>query len=163
MRNYLYDTNMLYIGFTDDDPMVGATYTTVEPGRDDHAYWNGTSWDIPTPVALTLEEEKIKRIQEVREFWGEIIQSLIVDTAEFELDTWAIQTAEWTRWINDNTVATPYADRLALIRGINRVVLLGKIGVKVLDIAGAQGSLHKKEDDINAATTTAEVKAISLM
>lgn len=58
-----------------------------------------------------------------------------------------------------NGVTTPYVDSLALARGITRTAMLAKIGVKIKEIAAAQGLLYKKKDIIRAATTMTELNS----
>jgi len=50
-------------------------------------------------------------------------------------------------------VKTPYVDALAASRGIPRVEMLRRIGLKVTASCKAQGELYKKMDILKAATT----------
>ena len=82
--------------------------------------------------------------------------------SSFELDLFDIQQSEWKTWYLDNTSSTPFVDSLATARGIDRLVLLGKIGTKVLEFSIILGQQHAKEDAIKAATSIEELEQFKI-
>lgn len=155
MRQFTYDNNYHYTGFQDTDTFVPNS-TAVSPETDEHKLWNPTTllWEVIPPVTIVLEAAKQEKISEAREYFNEIISSFEQDAAEFEIATWETQRSEWVRYIADTTALTPYCDTLATARGVDKTLLMEKIGYKVVGIAQVQGSLHKIEDIINSVTIT---------
>jgi len=115
---------------------------------------------IDPTIAILLGEAKEAKVKEVQNKYQDIMVSLISGYAEYEASTFAIQEAEWKAWYIDDTSGTPAVDRLAAARGIDRLVLLEKIGVKTLAIFDILGSQHAEEDAINAAATKEELEVL---
>jgi len=80
-----------------------------------------------------------------------------------ERDTWSIQQTEWSRWVNDPTNAkTPFVDSLAEARGVDRTVLLTRIGDKVNQIAVLLGKKQALESQVKQVTTLKDLEAINI-
>ncbi len=81
-----------------------------------------------------------------------------------EIDTWGIQREEALAWHADNSKPTPWIDRTAQVRGIDRVELATRIVRNTGMFASASSFLTGRrqgiEDAITAATTQAELNAI---
>lgn len=161
MKYYKYNpTTFTYSGFIEAS-IQPENSTKISPLTESTNVWNGVKWVEPTVLILTLVENKSIKIQQVRDYYNEIVQSSINDSAPFEFNTWQTQSSEWTSWINDNTANTPYCDRLALLRGLDRLVLLSRVGERILQFANIQGTLHATEDRIKACTNQSQLDSIS--
>ena len=113
---------------------------------------------ITTELALL----KAIKMQEVRSHYQNIVNELSNNYSSYELETFATQQAEWKLWSADSNASTPFIDALSAARGIDREVLLNKIGANALNIASILGLQQAKEDAIKACTAVAEVEAIIL-
>lgn len=109
-----------------------------------------------------LSKNKTAKIKQLHEKYQNIINSIKAQSAQYEIETWSTQNAEWTKWNIDNATPTPFVDSIATARGISRDALLDKIGNKVLRIATLLGTQQAFEDQIKACTTQAELDAIEV-
>ena len=117
---------------------------------------------LANPVALTFDEEQIQKTKEAISFYENQVQASLTTMANFEPDSWEAQRNEWNAYQLDVNSSTPYCDALYTARGITKVDLMTKIGLKVISVATIQGTLHGKLDQIEAATTITELDLITL-
>jgi len=115
----------------------------------------------------TFKETYLTSIREpylayIRGYFQDIIDKDKKRYTRYELETFSIQQTEWIKWNADNTVVTPFCDALAAGRGVDRLVLLNKVGTKILEISSFLGKQHMFEDLLNGATSEEEIKAIRL-
>ncbi len=115
---------------------------------------------IYTEQAPTLDALKRAKIAELHAFFQSQIDDMKKGYASYEVDTWKTQSDEWVSWNKDATTKTPFVDAMASARGIDRIGLLNRIGVKTLAIAQMVGTQQSFEDAINACVTKAELDAI---
>ena len=108
----------------------------------------------------TLPELKAQKISDTRAHFESLVAGLKADAAPYEVETWAVQTAEYSAWAANNTVPTPYVSALAAARGMTLADLMAKIDAKVAGLASIQGMQHALEAAVNAATTQAELDAV---
>lgn len=111
---------------------------------------------ITTELALL----KAIKMQAVRSHYQNRVNELSNNYSSYEVETFATQQAEWKLWVADSNAPTPFIDAIAAARGIDRAVLLDKIGANALNIASILGLQQAKEDAIKACTTTDEVEAV---
>lgn len=112
--------------------------------------------------AVRLPDIKALKIAQIRAHFEAIVAALKADAAPYEVETWPLQQAEHSAWMANNATPTPYTTTLAEKRGIPHATLMAKIGVKVAGLATIQGMQQAMEDAVKAATTEAEVDAVSL-
>lgn len=115
-----------------------------------------TALDVPT-----LDDAKRNRIAAIRDHFEAVVAGIKADAAPYELDSWPIQRAEYVAWLMDPASPTPYVSGLAAGRGITLQDLMGKIGTKVAGISTIQGTQHRLEKLVEAATSIAEVEAVT--
>jgi tRNA(Ile2) C34 agmatinyltransferase TiaS len=113
-----------------------------------------------TPV-ITIAYAKAAKIHAIRSHFESIIAGVKSDAAPYEIDTWDTQRAEYMAWESNNATPTPYVSGLAAARGMTVAALMAKIASKVTAFAMVQGSQHALETLVEAATTIAEVEAIT--
>ena len=114
---------------------------------------------LPEP-APDLSVLKAQKISAIRIHFEGLVAGLKADAAPYEVETWAVQTAEYSAWAANNTVPTPYVSALAAARSMTLADLMAKIGAKVAGLASIQGMQHALEAAVNAATTQAELDAV---
>ena len=114
----------------------------------------------PSIAVLSLTELKAQKISTIRAKFDGLVEGLKSDAAPYEVETWAVQTAEYSAWVANNTTPTPYISALAAARGMTLADLMAKIGAKVAGLATIQGMQHALEAAVNAATTQAELEAV---
>jgi len=114
----------------------------------------------PSIAVLSLTELKAQKISTIRAKFDGLVEGLKSDAAPYEVETWAVQTAEYSAWVANNTTPTPYISALAAARGMTLADLMAKIGAKVAGLASIQGAQHALEAAVNAATTQAELDAV---
>jgi len=136
-------------------------FTDIAPTLEENkiSVFNFTSWvnvDMDF-FKLSLDTLKADAIKRLRDFFNAKIDLIKSDNAQYEIDTWPIQNAEWTAWVANNTAPTPYVDALSAARGVDKPTLMGKIGYKSVGVATIQGTQHGLEDQIKAATTEEEL------
>ena len=113
-----------------------------------------TKWLLGESILDVLKRVKLKFIKDL---YQSKINNLMANYNKFELESFADQRTEWKAWKQDDTIATPIIDTLAAARGIDREVLLDKIGKNVLYIVGLQGEQNSIEDAIKACSTEEEL------
>jgi len=111
----------------------------------------------PSIAVLSLTELKAQKISAIRAKFDGLVAGLKADAAPYEVETWAVQTAEYSAWVANNATPTPYVSALASARGMTLADLMAKIGAKVAGLASIQGAQHALEAAVNAATTQAEL------
>ena len=114
----------------------------------------------PSIAVPSLTELKAQKISTIRAKFDGLVAGLKADAAPYEVETWAVQTAEYSAWVANNTTPTPYVSALAAARGMTLADLIAKIGAKVAGLASIQGAQHALEAAVNAATTQAELDAV---
>ena len=129
-----------------------------------YVYSNGateTKVFIDVVIVPTLASVKSSKTAAIRAHFEAIIASVKADAAPYEIDSWDTQRAEYMAWESNNATPTPYVSGLAAARGMTVAALMSKIAAKVTDFAMVQGSQHALETLVEAATTIAEVEAIT--
>ena len=107
-----------------------------------------------------LEYQKIKAQNAVKTKAQSSIDDMTKYTPDYELQTFDIQQTEWVTWSQDNTKLTPNCDRIALGRGMDRVELLTRVGLKVSIVFDVLGAQQGQVDLIEACTTMTELNAL---
>jgi len=115
--------------------------------------------NAPAPQ-LSFDQLKTAKITAIRAHFGAMVDGLKADAAPYEVETWGVQTSEYSAWVANNTTPTPYVSALAAARGMTLADLMAKIGAKVAGLASIQGAQHALEAAVNAATTQAELDAV---
>ena len=123
-------------------------------------FQDGTTTVIGIDTPVTLVDAQAKKIAAIRAHFESLVAGLKADAAPYEVETWAVQTAEYSAWAANNTTPTPYVSALAAARGMTLADLMAKIGAKVAGLASIQGAQHALEAAVNAATTQAELDAV---
>lgn len=149
IRYYQYNLEYYYVGYTDSDTPILSS-TTIVPETVDHIIWNPDLevWELEAPLVLTLDQMKTQEIDNCHTFFDDIIDNVFSSLAGFEPQTFATQEEEWRAWNIDPLSDTPYVDILCARRGIDKAILMEKIGLKVMSFADAQGNMHALEDAI---------------
>ena len=124
--------------------------------------YDGVAFYKPLSVVakLSLPEYKVQKITSIRAHFDGLVAGLKADAAPYEVETWAVQTTEYSAWAANNTTPTPYVSALAAARSMTLADLMAKIGAKVAGLASIQGMQHALEAAVNAATTQAELDAV---
>jgi len=123
-------------------------------------FQDGTTTVIGIDTPVTLVDAQAKKIAAIRAHFESLVAGLKADAAPYEVETWAVQTAEYSAWAANNTTPTPYVSALAAARSMTLADLMAKIGAKVAVLASIQGAQHALEAAVNAATTQAELDAV---
>jgi hypothetical protein len=161
-KYYLWNDQRYFTGSRDfPDGIKPVNGTTTAPNNEPNQKWMGNAWENVPQRQKTLDEVKLEKVNKATKFYNDIINASIADMAEFERDSWEPQRAEWLRYQDDILSQTPYCDALSTARGITKIDLMDKIGLKIVSIATVQGLLHGKLDLIKAATTIEAVNAIT--
>ena len=58
---------------------------------------------VPTETEVTLDVAKATKLNEIRQYFDNLINQLKTDAASYEVQTWEIQQLEYSRYIQDNT------------------------------------------------------------
>lgn len=116
--------------------------------------------EVAAAAPVRLEERRAQKIAAIRAHFGGLVDGLKADCAPYEVDTWPVQTAEFSAWTANSAAPTPYVAALAAARGITLAALMDKIGIKVVGLASLQGVQQALEDAVKAAATEAEVEAV---
>ncbi len=115
----------------------------------------------------TLTEVKANKMAELNATYEVYATQAKADTPESEVLTWDIQKTECEAWYADNSAPTPFIDKLALGRGIDRLVMIEKIYAKLVqyrEFTGVlTGILQGYKDMLEVATTVEEVEAIAFV
>ncbi len=120
--------------------------------------WNGSEFTTPEPV-INLDEAKEKKLLAMKTEYQAKIDKLYEAYPAFEMDSFPVQKAEWTAWMQDNTAPTPYVDALAASRNKTKEEMMQRIGTAAVGIATIQGELQKRREAVQAATTIDEVES----
>ena len=131
------------------------------PGQSDEQVLQAVKLATTVDVT-TIGAVKKDKIAKIRHHFDNVINGIKSDAATYEVATWDTQRIEYAAWVSDKAASTPYVDALAQGRGIERDVLMGKIGAKVAGMATLQGMQHALEERVEKATTVEEVDAIEL-
>lgn len=118
----------------------------------------------PEPVALTLEEAKAYKLQEINMACDTILGQLTNTYPEQETATFYKQEQEARAYVADPSSSTPLLSALAQGRGIPLEELAQRVLAKADAFAVASGSIIGQrqgyEDRIDGATILEEVEAI---
>lgn len=116
--------------------------------------------ELAAQAPARLAEYKAHKIAAIRAKFGALVDSLKADSAPYEVETWPVQTAEYSAWMANNATPTPYVSALADTRGMTLAALMAKIGVKVAGLATIQGRQQALEDAVKAAADEVAVDAV---
>lgn len=120
--------------------------------------------DEPPAPEPTLAEAQAAQLVLINTSFEQAAQALTAGYPEAERLTWPIQQSEALAWAADETAPTPYLDGLADARGITpaemRALTLAQ--VQAFQAASQQlvGTRQRLRDEINAAATVADVRAV---
>lgn len=118
-------------------------------------------WVVVEP---TLEEAQAAKLSELITTFDTMASAAEAGTPNGEVLTWDIQKIEAEQWSADNTADTPFLDKLAIARNIDRVALIEKVLEKVAIyrdyMATLTGTRQKYEDMVDAAVSVAEINKI---
>lgn len=117
------------------------------------------------PPPLTLAELKSLKFSEIEHAAESAIAPITSAYPSTERDTWPIQEAEAVAWTANSSAATPMLNAIASARGETLTDVAAKVLTKAASfktLAGATfGKRKAKRDLIDAATTAAELSAIT--
>lgn len=108
-----------------------------------------------------LQRAKLQKIRAIRTHFDGVVNGIKATVASYEVATWDTQRNELTMYLANQTNPTPYVDSLAAARGETRETLFPKIKAKVDAMAALQGTQQMLEKQVEAATSLAEVEAVS--
>ena len=118
----------------------------------------------PPAPEPTLEEAQAAQLVLINAGFEQAAKALTAGYPEAERLTWPIQQSEALAWAADNAAATPYLDGLAAARGITpedmRALTLAQVQEFQLGSQQLVGTRQRLRDEINAATTVADVRAV---
>lgn len=127
---------------------------------------NITEHDDAPIIPITLEQAKDIKLIEATENYKASISTLVGNTDQYEIASWAKQEAEARAYIADKTITTPLLSGMVVARGLGETVAdLAKIVIAKADAYQAAyatilGAYQAKQKAIAAATTVEEVQAI---
>lgn len=131
------------------------------PGLDDEAVLAQIKSSEETPTADLATEKKLK-IAEIRNHFNNIVETIKLDVAPYEVATWDVQRIEYAEWLKDNSAPIPYVTALAEGRGMAVPDLMAKIGYRVTALARVQGIQQALESQTEACETIEQVQAIAM-
>ena len=175
MQIYLYDTQRVYSGTLDVDPMLAmprqstltAPPTTNSP---EVAVWNGNGWIVlaerPPVPGPHIDDAKAAKLREVLTGSDAAMNLITSDYSENEKLSWPKQEAEAKALLADPDAPAPLLRGIADTRGIALTTLRDKVlaNVEASEALTALilGTQQKYEDMVKAATTVEEVQAIEV-
>lgn len=136
------------------DPPEGFDITQIN----DYTLVDGVLTIDPTAA---LARAKLQKTRAIRSHFDGAVNGIKATVAAYEVATWDTQRNELTMYLANPANPTPYVDSLAASRGETRDKLFVKIKAKVDAMAALQGTQHALEKQVEAATTLAEVEAVS--
>lgn len=146
--------------------------TTLEKPEHPEMRWNGATWVFTEEVKTRLDKEALEqacsqKLQEINaKAQAFINQAAGLDKVpDFEVATWPIQAAEARAWAADKSSPTPTLDKIAVSRGMTRIVLIEKALQKAIAYealaATVAGQRQSYEDELKAALDKAAIEAIN--
>ncbi|PID61715.1 MAG: hypothetical protein CR974_04090 [Gammaproteobacteria bacterium] len=142
---------------------------TEQPRPSPYHTWDGETWHIAADrVTQQLADAKTEKLSILNLTAEQFVDNLTQahNTPEFERATWGVQREEALAWFADNNAHTPTLDSIAAIRGVPSEVLRQKAYEKAMAyqavIVTVTGQRQRFEDDIEAATSMAELEAIDI-
>ena len=139
------DAQGAYLGAWDVDPPAGAVEVPVPPADARHV-WDGQAWQ-ESPV-----EVQRARIQANNAAYSAATVAITADYPQLEKDTWPTQDQEAAAWLASPDALTPWIDRAAVERGIDREEYLRRTIVKSRQFKALSsfltGRRQKYEDQI---------------
>lgn len=131
--------------------------------KDGNLIWIGQeNKDQKDDPKTQLEKLKENKLFEIRQKFQGIVDFIKSQYAPYEIESFADQRAEWRAWMADNTAKTPIVDALAQARGIDREVLLQRIGEKVTQIVQLQGTQNRIEDSVKMLNDVEGIEAVNV-
>lgn len=114
-----------------------------------------------------LEYVKALKLNQLIQQADAAVAPIINTYPKIEVDSWPKQIEEANAWLADNTAITPLIDGIAMQRGIDKTVLVGKILENSFNYSTISGNVigarQKLEGQIIAASTLAEIEAIEVV
>lgn len=107
-----------------------------------------------------LQDAKDTKLKAVVTTYSEGHKQALEGYSLNEQATFTSQELEFLKWDEDDTVATPTVDQIALARGVDRLILLPKIGLNLQARNAATGQQQALEDSIKACTTIDQLESI---
>lgn len=111
-------------------------------------------------IPKTLQELKNEKLQELAQKASDQYTEQLKYYSLNEQATFATQESEYLAWETDGTSLTPTVDRISTARGIDRIVLLAKIGANIEQRDIATGQQQAVEDLIKACITITQLEGI---
>jgi len=119
--------------------------------------WNGAEFVTPEEI-VDIEDARREKLQALKDEYQKRIDDAYAAYPEFEKETFPIQKAEWTSFVQDANAPTPFVDALASSRGATKEGMMAKIGRASVAIATIQGDLQKRRAAVETATTIEEIE-----
>lgn len=126
--------------------------------------WVEAPESVQTPTEKTLEELKADKLIDITNRFEEAISQLKLGFSTSEILSWDKQEKEARSYLLDNTSPTPLLNSIALARGVDLNILVGKIIEKADMFATISGALIGKKqrlDDMIASATLESINNIS--
>lgn len=146
MKFYV-DAQGNYLGGWDENPPAGAIEVPFPPlsARD---VWDGQAWQ-ESPA-----EVRRARLQANNAAYSAATVAITADYPQLEKDTWPTQSLEVDAWLADADALTPWIDRAAFERGIDREEYLRRTIIKARQFkvmsSFLTGRRQRYEDQIKA-------------
>ena len=158
-----------YVPVPEGSSTLAIRYAVDEAGNVVDTCPGKTDEEVLELVKLVVVEEQNNfelvyntKLNEIRNFFNNLIEGLKKDAADYEVQTWEVQQLEYSSWVRDNAYAAPYLSAMAAARGITLEVLMQKVGAKVVGMATVQGKQHALEDMLKAAETVSDILSIKV-
>lgn len=132
---------------------------------------NDGKWDYVNGVFVRIpdtQEEvislKISIMSKANNDASKLLEDITIGYPECEVKSWTQQNLEAEGWLADHTTPTPFLDALAIVRGMDKPTLVGKVVDKAANFAKYTGSVigarQRVEDMVEAASSVDELQAI---
>ena len=132
----------------------------------------GSDGEYAQPVDLPFEQAKQNKLNSIKSRYEQEMQVVRGDATQSEVASWdkqEQQAREYQAWVDAGEVgtepSTPFVDDLAAARGVTKDWIVGRIIAKATQAstytATQTGVRQKLEDEIDDATTTAQVREIT--
>lgn len=129
---------------------------------DEEYLFVGTQWIKKSEALEPLKKLKLENINYEYNYRAELPK---VGTPQVEVETWDIQKSEAEAWEKDNNSSTPFIDKLAESREMDRELLISKVLEKTIAYRDYIGTLtgirQKLEDRIKAANNIDDLNLIT--
>lgn len=141
--------------------------TEGQPEQRDDGKWYQT-WEVreftPEEKVKQFEQAKLSAKDRINRAYEDEMNSILSEYPQAETMTWDKQEREAREWQADNSVSTPYVDKIAEVRNMDKADLVQRIIEKAdvwIELSGnATGKRQALEESIDAAETVDDANAI---